>query len=73
MVKKKDGTDIFFFTYKAETYPCAVVQWFNTFEDLPDEDTASDWDVTGMPAPTLYDPRRLSLLLVHLSPNPRPW
>ncbi|KAG1720918.1 uncharacterized protein EDB91DRAFT_1240359 [Suillus paluster] len=29
----------FSFTYRAETYPCAVVQWFDTLGDLPDEDT----------------------------------
>ncbi|KAG2746743.1 hypothetical protein P692DRAFT_20739422 [Suillus brevipes Sb2] len=52
MAKKKDGTDIFFFTYKAETYPCTVVQWFSTFEDLPDHRRYCNWDVTGMPAPT---------------------
>jgi hypothetical protein len=72
MAKKKDGTDIFFFTYKAETYPCTVVQWFNTFEDLPDEDTATGM-LLGCRPLHLYDPRRLSLLLVHLSPNPCPW
>ncbi|KAG1878335.1 hypothetical protein F4604DRAFT_1580134 [Suillus subluteus] len=29
----------FSFTYRAETYPCTVVQWFDTLGDLPDENT----------------------------------
>ncbi|KAG2095159.1 hypothetical protein BD769DRAFT_1370057 [Suillus cothurnatus] len=30
----------FSFTYRAETYPCAVVQWFNTLRELPDDNTS---------------------------------
>ncbi|KAG1796311.1 uncharacterized protein HD556DRAFT_1467804 [Suillus plorans] len=29
----------FSFTYRAETYPCAVVRWFDTLGELPDDDT----------------------------------
>ncbi|KAG0693860.1 hypothetical protein DFH29DRAFT_815943 [Suillus ampliporus] len=29
----------FSFTYKAKLYPCAVVWWFDTIRDLPNEDT----------------------------------
>ncbi|KAG2109517.1 hypothetical protein DEU56DRAFT_689371, partial [Suillus clintonianus] len=28
----------FSFTYKAELYPCAVVRWFDTIGDSPNED-----------------------------------
>ncbi|KAG2111810.1 hypothetical protein BD769DRAFT_1357774, partial [Suillus cothurnatus] len=30
---------LFSFSHKAALYPCAVVCWFNTIGDLPDEDT----------------------------------
>ncbi|KAG1850415.1 hypothetical protein F4604DRAFT_1883666 [Suillus subluteus] len=52
----------FSFTYRAETYPCAVVQWFDTLRELPDNDT-SMW----MVQPTHHANNAPHIAIIHVN------